>query len=137
MPAGRPRAFATVEALQEGIDDYIQKATEEKRPLNISSLAAHLEVNRHTIFDYQKGIYGKEYSHPIKKVVQICEAQTVEGLISGKKSAAGCIFVLTNNHGHQNKHYRESSGESTKIVKLDPESAKAIASGIRATITED
>lgn len=132
MTAGRPRAFATVEQLQSGIDKYIESG----EPLSIIGLAVSLKVNKDTITMYGSGAYGKEFSVPIKGAVDAIEAQTVAGLIGGKLNPAGCIFILCNNHGYQNKQYRENSGETTKIVKLDAKTAKAIASGLRTAITQ-
>jgi len=130
MPAGRPRAFATVEELQTGIDEYIEKATEEERPLNIDSLAVHLGVDRRTIFRYEAGDYGEEYCHPIKRVVQICGAQTVEGLLSGKKSAAGCIFVLCNNHGYQNKQFIKEDSTRRTEPTAEPKTREEIVNDV-------
>lgn len=99
MGAGRPRAFNSVEHMQGAIDEYLNACKTLKRPLSISGLAADLGVSRETVFSYQRGTYGAEFSDPIKRVVQKIEAQTAEGLLSGSVSTAGAIFTLKNNHG--------------------------------------
>jgi len=130
---GRPRAFATVEDLQRGIDSYL--LTDD--PKCFIGLAVHLGVSKDTVNAYGTGEYGEEFSVPIKRVVDTIEAQTVSGLLGGKLNPAGSIFVLCNNFDYQNKQYREGSGQTTQIIKLDAEAAKAVASELQTAITED
>lgn len=124
MPAGRPRAFATVEDLQQGIDAYIAEALVTDDPISVSGLAAHLEVNRDTIFAYAKGDNGDEFSDPLKKVVQKIEAQHVTGLLKGQLNPTGCIFTLKNNHGWKDeKHIKEESTQTHSVDKETLEQA--------------
>ena len=114
--AGKPRAFTSVDQLQDGIKAYLVDCEEKERPLTVSGLAADLEVNRETIFAYQRGTYGEEYSDPIKKVVQKIESEHAEGLLSGKLNTTGAIFTLKNNHGWKDQQHIEKTGETTQNV---------------------
>ena len=110
--AGRPRAFKTVVQLQKGIDAYL--VTDE--PLSMAGLAASLGVNKDTVYVYQRGEYGDEYSDPIKKVVDLIEAQTVTGLLASKLNTAGAIFILKNNFGYRDQRYIEETN-----IQKEPE----------------
>ena len=124
---GRPRAFESVEQLQEGIDAYLADCVMNERPLTVSGLAADLGVDRQTVFEYQRGTYGAEYSYPIKKVVYKIEAQQAEGMITGKLNTTGAIFSLKNNHGWEDRKQVERSGETTqKIIRVTVADDKAM-----------
>lgn len=125
MTAGHPRSFTSVKQLQKGIDAYLEDCKANDRPLSVSGLASDLGVCRETVFEYQKGTYGDEYSNPIKKVVQQIESAHAEGLLSGKLNTTGAIFTLKNNHGWKDQQHIEQTGESTQrlIVSVEDDEA--------------
>ena len=55
MPAGRPRAFASVEALQTGIDKYVAEEAANDDPITVSGLAYALGIDRRTLLRYRIG----------------------------------------------------------------------------------
>ena len=127
--AGRPRAFKTVKQLQAGIDAYI--ATDE--PLSMAGLAASLYVNKETVFAYQRGTYGDEYSDPIKRVVDLIEAQTVTGLLASKLNTAGAIFILKNNFGYKDqRHIEETNIQKEPEPKSLEESTNNVIARLQA-----
>ena len=118
--AGRPRAFATVDELQQGIDAFFAECAADERPLTVSRLALHLGVDSSTLREYRAGGYDDtdEFSAPIKKAIQQIEADKAEKAITGKYNSTFAIFDLKNNHGWRDeKHIKE---ESKREISVDP-----------------
>jgi len=154
MPAGRPTAYKP-EYSELGFKYCLLGATD-------AQMADFFDVSEQTINTWKTK--HPEFLESIKKGKDEADAKVASSLYhralgyehdedkifndSGKPlivptikhyppDTGAAIFWLKNRADWKDKQYRENSGETTKIVKLDPESAKAIASGIRATITED
>lgn len=109
---GRPRAFATVEELQQGIDDYIASATADGDPVTVSGLAYALGVDRKTINNYS---HDDAFFPTIKRAVQFIEADKAKKMLKGEYNTTAAIFDLKNNHGWKDeKHVKEDSQQEVR-----------------------
>ena len=105
MPMGRPLKFKTEEKLQEAINGYFEYCEEKKKPETIAGLAYHLDIDRHTIYNYEK---RDDFFHTIKKARDRILAGLEEALFTDGKS--GQIF-LAKNYGYSDKQEIEHSGD--------------------------
>lgn len=100
---GRPRIWPTPEDLLKECEAYFEKAKEEKDPIHIEGLCAHLNVARNTLLNYSKAEGFEEYF----KVVEWAKGQILSDLVTrsmtGKHNPAGTIFNLKNNYGYTDK----------------------------------
>ena len=111
--AGRPRAFATVEDLQQGIDAYIAEETANEYPVTVSGLAYALGVDRATLFNYAQGEH--EFFDTIKRAIAYIEADKAKKMLKGTYNTTAAIFDLKNNHGWKDQqHIKEESERTTK-----------------------
>jgi hypothetical protein len=89
MAGGRPRIWETPELLQKDVDTYFEYCKTEKKHPTIAGLAYYTNVDRHTIYNYDK---KDEYFHIIKKardrIMMGLEETSIE------KGNSGTIFVM-------------------------------------------
>lgn len=111
-PVGCPLKFESPQMLEVKIDEYYKWAKDNSKPLTIERLACFLEVDRHTINNYEKR-EKDEFFTTIKKARQFILADKMERLNGGVGSTAGVIFDLKNNHALVDKREIENSGEMT------------------------
>ena len=108
MAGGRPRKWDSKEALQRDIDRYYKYCDDKNRPVTIAGLAYYLDVDRQTIYNYEK---KDEFFDTIKKAKNyIVMRLEEEAIMNGR---AGTIFVMKQ-YGYTDKHEvtNEIQGES-------------------------
>lgn len=110
---GRPRAFATVEELQQGIDEYFADCEANDKAATVSGLACALDVDRQTLLNYRED--NHEFFGTVKKAIQRIEADKADKALRGKYNTTFAIFDLKNNHGWRDeKHIQEKSEQDVK-----------------------
>lgn len=108
---GRPRAFKSVEEVEEKIKAYFNYCEEKEKPYTMSGLAYYLGIDRKTLLNYSK---NEEYFHTIKKARDKVQMQLEECLYRlGNNS--GVIFNLKNNFDWKDK----MEVEKTDMTKVD------------------
>lgn len=108
---GRPRAFKSVEEVEEKINAYFNYCEEKEKPYTMSGLAYYLGIDRKTLLNYSK---NEEYFHTIKKARDRVQIQLEECLYRlGNNS--GVIFNLKNNFDWKDK----MEVEKTDMTKVD------------------
>lgn len=112
MPGGRPRKWETVEALQRDIDKYWEYCKENDKPETIAGLAYYTNVDRHTIYNYDK---RDEFFHTIKRardrILMGGEERAAAGI-----GGAGNIFLMKN-YGYKDKQEVESTIKSNDFIE--------------------
>jgi len=93
MPAGRPRKYQDLKALQKLIDDYFADCEIREIPLTITGLALALDTSRKRLLDIENN-YPADFRHAIKKAKLIVENDYEKAL--RKNGRAGEIFGLKN-----------------------------------------
>jgi len=92
MARGRPRTIESPEQFNALVDEYLDKCSEEKRPVTWTGMALHLGfASRQGIDEYQK--YAG-YSDCVKRAKTLVEMAYEERLHGN--SPAGAIFALKN-----------------------------------------
>ena len=110
---GRPRAFKSVEEVEEKINAYFNYCEEKEKPYTMSGLAYYLEVSRQTLVNYS---YEDEYFDTIKKARDRVQMQLEENALSNKANPTFTIFNLKNNFDWKDK-IEHSSSEVENINK--------------------
>ena len=110
---GRPRAFKSVEEVEEKINAYFNYCEEKKKPYTMSGLAYYLGIDRKTLLNYSK---NEEYFHTIKKARDKVQMQLEENALSNKSNPTFTIFNLKNNFDWKDK-IEHSSSEVENINK--------------------
>ena len=110
---GRPRAFKSVEEVEEKINAYFNYCEEKEKPYTMSGLAYYLEVSRQTLVNYS---YEDEYFDTIKKARDKVQMQLEENALSNKSNPTFTIFNLKNNFDWKDK-IEHSSSEVENINK--------------------
>lgn len=110
---GRPRAFKSVEEVEEKINAYFNYCEEEEKPYTMSGLAYYLGIDRKTLLNYSK---NEEYFHTIKKARDRVQMQLEENALSNKANPTFTIFNLKNNFDWKDK-IEHSSSEIENINK--------------------
>ena len=110
---GRPRAFKSVEEVEEKINAYFNYCEEKEKPYTMSGLAYYLEVSRQTLVNYS---YEDEYFDTIKKARDKVQMQLEENALSNKANPTFTIFNLKNNFDWKDK-IEHSSSEVENINK--------------------
>jgi hypothetical protein len=108
--AGRPKRWATKEALQADLDKYWNYCEEKEKPPTIAGLAYYLNVDRQTIYNYSK---NDEYFDTIKKAREYVMMSLEETAII--KGNAGTIFVMKQ-YGYTDKQEVETNIKSNEFV---------------------
>ena len=112
---GRPRAFATVEDLQRGIDGYFEECTSKEEPVTVSGLAYALEVDRKTINNYSR---DDEYFPTVKRAVAFIEKEKVRDAMTGKYDRVISIFDLKNNHDWKDEKNINQDNSGTQTIRF-------------------
>lgn len=113
MAGGRPLLFETKEKLEEAINKYFEDCQKREKPPTIAGLAFWLDVDRHTIYNYEK---RDEFFHTIKRVRNRIMAILEEELMV--KGTGGQIF-LAKNYGYTDKQEHDINANVREIkVKL-------------------
>lgn len=108
---GRPRAFKSVEEVEEKINAYFNYCEEKEKPYTMSGLAYYLGIDRRTLLNYSK---NEDYFPLIKKARDKVQMQLEECLYRlGNNS--GVIFNLKNNFDWKDK----MEVEKTDMTKVD------------------
>ena len=111
---GRPRAFKSVEEVEEKINAYFNYCEEKEKPYTMSGLAYYLGIDRKTLLNYSK---NEEYFHTIKKARDKVQMQLEECLYRlGNNS--GVIFNLKNNFDWKDSNEVKTNVEITKVDEL-------------------
>ena len=117
---GRPRAFKSVEEIEEKINAYFNYCEEKEKPYTMSGLAYYLEISRQTLVNYS---YKDEYFDTIKKARDRIQMQLEENALSNNANPTFTIFNLKNNFGWKEQseikqsisnNYKELSVEELK-----------------------
>lgn len=109
---GRPRAFKSVEEVEEKINAYFNYCEEKEKPYTMSGLAYYLEVSRQTLVNYSN---KDEYFDTIKKARDKVQMQLEENALSNKANPTFTIFNLKNNFDWKDK----MEVEKTDMTKVD------------------
>lgn len=109
---GRPRAFKSVEEVEEKINAYFNYCEEKEKPYTMSGLAYYLEVSRQTLVNYSN---KDEYFDTIKKARDRVQMQLEENALSNKANPTFTIFNLKNNFDWKDK----MEVEKTDMTKVD------------------
>ena len=110
---GRPKAFKSVEEVEEKINAYFNYCEEKEKPYTMSGLAYYLGIDRKTLINYSK---NEEYFHTIKKARDKVQMQLEENALSNKANPTFTIFNLKNNFDWKDK-IEHSSSEVENINK--------------------
>ena len=109
---GRPRAFKSVEEVEEKINAYFNYCEEKEKPYTMSGLAYYLGISRQTLVNYSN---QDQFFDTIKKARDRVQMQLEECLYRlGNNS--GVIFNLKNNFDWKDK-IEHSSSEVENINK--------------------
>lgn len=117
--AGRPRAYNDVDELSDLIDDYFETAAFMGEGDNkvfaptVSGLAYHLNIDRHTLLNYQK---DSVFLPTIKRAKERIH-QALEQRLYGN-NVTGIIFNLKNNFGWKDVKAQEISGVDGDPIKV-------------------
>jgi len=119
---GRPMKYKDSDKLNEDIKKYFRHCDEEGKPYTIAGLALWLDVDRHTIYNYEK---KEQFFHIIKKARDVILASWEERVISEGKP--GQIFLMKN-YGYTDKSEREQDKikADTDFVKTRTEALKGV-----------
>lgn len=109
---GRPKAFKSVEEVEEKINAYFNYCEEKEKPYTMSGLAYYLEVSRQTLVNYSN---KDEYFDTIKKARDRVQMQLEENALSNKANPTFTIFNLKNNFDWKDK----MEVEKTDMTKVD------------------
>ncbi len=127
MKVGRPRAFKSVEELQERIDEYFDHCDNRIRqvfskkigdvveihdpePYTISGLAYSMGIDRDTILNYGK---REEYFGTIKNARDKVHLDVERRLMEA--NSTGAIFNLKNNFGWKDKTETDITTDGEKL----------------------
>lgn len=103
--AGQPPLWASVDELQEKIDEYFNYCDENGKPYTISGLAYYLGTSRQTLCNYRE---KDEFFDSISRAKRKCEMFAEEKLFRDKGSPQGIMFNLTNNYGWESRTVNEN-----------------------------
>lgn len=104
---GKPRAFKSVEELEEKINAYFKYCEEKEKPYTMSGLAYFLNVDRKTIVNYS---HEEEYFPTIKKARDRVQMQLEENALINKGNPTFTIFNLKNNFNWKDKIENTNEG---------------------------
>ena len=110
---GRPRAFKSVEEVEEKINAYFNYCEEKEKPYTMSGLAYYLGISRQTLVNYSN---QDKFFDTIKKARDRVQMQLEENALSNKANPTFTIFNLKNNFDWKDK-IEHSSSEVENINK--------------------
>ena len=110
---GRPRAFKSVEEVEEKINAYFNYCEEKEKPYTMSGLAYYLGISRQTLVNYSNQY---QFFDTIKKARDRVQMQLEENALSNKANPTFTIFNLKNNFDWKDK-IEHSSSEFENINK--------------------
>ena len=110
---GRPRAFKSVEEVEEKINAYFNYCEEKEKPYTMSGLAYYLGISRQTLVNYSN---QDQFFDTIKKARDRVQMQLEENALSNKANPTFTIFNLKNNFDWKDK-IEHSSSEVENINK--------------------
>ena len=110
---GRPRAFKSVEEVEEKINAYFNYCEEKEKPYTMSGLAYYLDISRQTLVNYSN---QDQFFDTIKKARDRVQMQLEENALSNKANPTFTIFNLKNNFDWKDK-IEHSSSEVENINK--------------------
>ena len=110
---GRPRAFKSVEEVEEKINVYFNYCEEKEKPYTMSGLAYYLGISRQTLVNYSN---QDQFFDTIKKARDRVQMQLEENALSNKANPTFTIFNLKNNFDWKDK-IEHSSSEVENINK--------------------
>ena len=110
---GRPRAFKSVEEVEEKINAYFNYCEEKEKPYTMSGLAYYLGISRQTLVNYSN---QDQFFDTIKKARDKVQMQLEENALSNKANPTFTIFNLKNNFDWKDK-IEHSSSEVENINK--------------------
>jgi DNA-binding XRE family transcriptional regulator len=115
----RPRAFKSVEELEERIAGYFFQCDNrivevhsktvgvqemnKPAPYSVEGLCGHLGVTRETLLNYEKEEGYEEFFDTIKKAKAKILANLMDRGLDGENSTPMTIFNLKNNYGYADK----------------------------------
>ncbi|MBP3463689.1 MAG: hypothetical protein J6K45_04325 [Clostridia bacterium] len=103
---GRPKKYSNVEEFEVKCSEYFLKCIKDKEPMGICGLAAYLDIDRTTLYNYEKN-YPDSYGLVIKQAKAKIEAFLEAGLYKNKQ-VTGIIFNLKNNFGYAEREKVEN-----------------------------
>ena len=112
---GRPRAFKSVEEVEEKINAYFNYCEEKEKPYTMSGLAYYLEVSRQTLVNYSN---QDQFFDTIKKARDRVQMQLEENALSNKANPTFTIFNLKNNFDWKDSNEVKTNVEITKVDEL-------------------
>ncbi|MDA3807753.1 MAG: terminase small subunit [Thiomicrorhabdus sp.] len=110
---GRPKCWDSPEELQAQIDTYFNHCDNKEKPYTIAGLAVFLEVDRQTIYNYEK---KQQFFDTIKKARDRIYNFLEEWCIM--KGNAGTIFVMKN-YGYTDKQEVQYSEQPIPSIIVD------------------
>ena len=110
---GRPRAFKSVEEVEEKINAYFNYCEEKEKPYTMSGLSYYLGISRQTLVNYSN---QDQFFDTIKKARDRVQMQLEENALSNKANPTFTIFNLKNNFDWKDK-IEHSSSEVENINK--------------------
>lgn len=126
---GRPRRFEAPEELENKIQEYFDWAKENNKHITITGLAWYLDIDRHTLLNYENSLETEwlkelddkvkvEFITTIKRAKKRIEMEYEEGLYN-KNSVVGTIFTLKNNYGWVDKQEITHENKEIKVELTD------------------
>ena len=112
MGAGQPRKFKNAGELQAALDRYKEYLKESGKPPTIAGLAYYTGIDRHTIYNYEK---GAEFFHTIKEFRDWVIMTYEETAVDSNGSKGGVIFLLKN-YGYTDR--QEITGADGKDFEI-------------------
>ena len=112
---GRPRAFKSVEEVEEKINAYFNYCEEKEKPYTMSGLAYYLGISRQTLVNYSN---QDQFFDTIKKARDRVQMQLEENALSNKANPTFTIFNLKNNFDWKDSNEVKTNVEITKVDEL-------------------
>ena len=113
MPGGRPRAFKSVEDLEQKFETYKDYLKTNDKPPTIAGLAYYLGCDRQTIYNYEA---KDEFFCTIKRFREWVMMNIEENCII--RGNGGTVFIAKN-YGYTDKQEIEHSGEQTFKIDIE------------------
>jgi hypothetical protein len=110
---GRPQLYSNAEELEKLVNDYFIDCELKEKPTTIAGLAYWLEMDRKTLYNYEK---KEQFFHIIKRARDKVLANLEELMI--EKGNGGTIF-LAKNYGYTDKQEIEHTGEMSIINRSE------------------